>query len=88
MKQKKGKPADPMAEVYAARRANLLVLIDQHDGRKGLGEALGYSNGSYISQLIGDEPRRNVSEGVARRIETKLGLAHGWMDKVHAGLMP
>lgn len=70
---------DPMAEVYAARRHNLLLLVDQHGGRKGLGEALGYSNGSYISQLIGG--RREVSEQTARQIEAQLNLVSGWMDK-------
>ena len=84
MKPKKSKAADPMAEVYAARRANLLALADQHGGKKNLGELLGYSNGSYISQLVGDPPRRHVSEPVARRIETRLHLARGWMDRNHA----
>jgi hypothetical protein len=73
------KQKDPMAEVHAARRHNLLLLVDQHGGRKGLGEALGYSNGSYISQLIGG--RREVSEQTARVIEGRLNLVHGWMDK-------
>jgi hypothetical protein len=86
MKQRgKKQQVDPMAEVYAARRANLMVLIGQHDGRKGLGEALGYSNGSFISQLTGPCPRRKISEGLARKFEVKLGLTTGWMDKVHAG---
>ena len=68
----KRKTKDPMADVYAARRRNLLVLIDQHGGRKSLGEVLGYANGSYISQLIGDPPRRKLSETTARHIHPTL----------------
>jgi hypothetical protein len=68
-----------MAEVYEARRANLLKLAEQHGGKKNLGELLDYTNGSYISQLI--SRKRRMSEPVARKIETTLHLAHGWMDK-------
>lgn len=78
--KKKQRIKAPMDAVYAARRANLFVLADQHGGRKGLGDALGYTNGSYISQLLADPPTRNVSETTAREIENKLGLAEGWLD--------
>jgi hypothetical protein len=73
-----------MADVYAVRRHNLLLLVDQHHGRKQLGEALGYSNGSYISQLLGTPPKRPLTETTARNIEAKLGLACGWLDMVRA----
>jgi hypothetical protein len=72
----------PMADVYAVRRNNLLLLVDQHGGRKQLGAALGYSNGSYISQLLGTPPKRPLTETTARSIETKLGLSSGWLDMV------
>ena len=84
MKRKTKGTDDPMVAVYAARRANLVALANQHGGRKALGELLGYSNGSYISQLIGG--RREVSEPVARKIEATLHLAQDWMDKPHGGV--
>lgn len=66
--------------VYAARRANIRVLVKQNETVAKLGVRLGYSNGTFISQLTGEPPRRTVSEKVARDIETKLGLARGWLD--------
>jgi len=72
----------PMADVYAVRRNNLLLLADQRGGRKQLGAALGYSNGSYISQLLGTPPKRPLTETTARSIEAKLKLPSGWMDMV------
>lgn len=81
---KRQKLTGPMDAVYAARRRNLITLIEQHDGTKNLGERLGYTSGSFLSQLIGDPPRRKVTEGTAREIETKLQLAFGWLDTVRA----
>lgn len=81
-KQQDRRRPQPMADVYAVRRHNLLLLVDQHHGRKQLGMALGYSNGSYISQLLGTPPKRPLTETTARNIETKLKLSPGWMDMV------
>lgn len=67
--------------VFAARHANLQVLIAQHRTKGALSLRLGYSkDGSFISQLAGDPPLRRITEDVARRIETRLALASGWMD--------
>ena len=81
---KRQKVIGPMDAVYAARRRNLVTLIEQHDGTKNLGERLGYTSGSFLSQLIGDPPRRKLTEVTAREIESKLGLAAGWLDSVRA----
>lgn len=67
--------------VFSARHANLQILIAQHRTKGALSRRLGYSvDGSFISQLAGDPPLRRITENVARRIETVLGLADGWMD--------
>lgn len=74
----------PPADVMAVRRANLTALVQRYETRKNLGQALGHTNGSFISQLLSDPPKRVMSEKVARRIESQLGLAPGFMDMVRS----
>jgi hypothetical protein len=38
-----------------------------------------------VAQLAGPNPSREVSEKVAREMETKLGLPIGWLDLEHPG---
>lgn len=66
--------------VFAARRANLRLLSAKYDGPSKLAEALKLKHPSYLSQLIGPNPQRNVSERTARAYETRLGLPTGWLD--------
>lgn len=80
MSMKRKKLLGPMDAVYEARRVNMLLLVEQFGGTSALGEALGYTSGSFISQLIGDPPKRKLTEVVARDVETKLRLAAGWLD--------
>jgi hypothetical protein len=63
-----------MKSVYEIRRENLRSLIGQWGGPTSLSRKLGHSNGSYVAQLAGPRPSREVSERVAREIENKLGL--------------
>lgn len=72
-----------MQSVYATRRQNLRSLIGQWGGPTSLAKKLGHSNGSYVAQLAGPRPSREVSEKVAREIESRLGLPIGWMDQDH-----
>ena len=81
---KRQKVMAPMDAVYAARRRNLITLIEQRGGTANLGAALGYTSGSFLSQLIGDPPRRKLTEVTARDIEAKLELAPGWLDTVRS----
>jgi hypothetical protein len=74
-----------MLTVYAIRRDNLRLLAKQWGGPASLARKLGHANQSYLTQLIGPHPSREVSEKVAREIEAKLGLAVAWMDVEHAG---
>lgn len=75
-----------MKSVYDARRANLRRLIVQWGGPTSLAIRLGHSNGSYIAQLAGPSPSRDVSEKTARAIEDKLGLPRLWMDSENHGI--
>lgn len=66
-----------MSEV---RRDRLRMLVDQHGGPGALAKRLGYANGTFIVQMAGPHPTRDVSERTARMIEMRLGLPIGWMD--------
>jgi hypothetical protein len=72
-----------MISVYETRRVNLRALIGQWGGPTSLSRKLGHSNGSYIAQIAGPNPSREISEKVAREIESKLGLPVAWMDQDH-----
>jgi hypothetical protein len=74
-----------MQSVYALRRTNLRKLMTEWGGPTSLSKKLGHSNGSYLAQLIGPHPSREISEKVAREMERKLGLPIGWLDQEHAG---
>lgn len=74
-----------MKSVYQIRRENLRVLMKEWGGPTSLAKKLGHSNGSYVAQLVGPNPSREISEKVAREIETKLSVASGWMDQEHNG---
>lgn len=74
-----------MKSVYEQRRGNLRALMKQWGGPTSLAKKLGYSNGSYVAQLAGPHPSREISEKVAREIETKLALPMGWLDGEHTG---
>lgn len=72
-----------MLDIYKVRRANLRKLIEQWGGPTSLATKLGHSNGSYLAQLAGPTPSREVSERVARSIEKSLNLEAGWLDMNH-----
>lgn len=72
-----------MRTVYDIRRENLRTLARQWGGPTSLSRKLGHSNGSYLAQLIGPNPSRDVSEKTARDIEKRLQLPTGWMDAEH-----
>lgn len=74
-----------MKSVYETRRENLRGLMTQWGGPTSLAKKLDHSNGSYVAQLVGPNPSREISEKVARDMEAKLGLPIGWLDQEHAG---
>lgn len=70
-------------DVLARRRQNLRTLAAQRDGVTGLAKRLGYSGPSYLSQMIGPQHNRPISERTARHIEAELDLPAGWLDQDH-----
>lgn len=74
-----------MQSVYAIRRDNLRTLVKEWGGPTSMAKKLGHTNGSYLAQLIGPHPSREISEKVAREIEVKLALPVGWLDQEHNG---
>ena len=74
-----------MQSVYAIRRDNLRALVREWGGPTSMAKKLGHTNGSYLAQLIGPNPSREISEKVAREIEVKLALPVGWLDQEHNG---
>jgi len=77
-----------MDSVYQVRRTNLRKLMTQWGGPTSLAAKLGHSNGSFLAQLAGPHPSREVSEKVARQIELDLSLPSGWMDLKHKEPQP
>lgn len=63
------------------RRENLRRLMHERGGPTALASELGYANGSYIAQVAGPNPRKAITEKVAREWETKLGMPVGWFDR-------
>ena len=63
------------------RRDNLRKLAAQWGGVGKLAEKLGYANASFLVQMCGPNPIREVTERTARRVEETLGLPRGWLDR-------
>ncbi|KAA5926369.1 helix-turn-helix domain-containing protein [Achromobacter xylosoxidans] len=76
---------DPLAAVYAARLAHLRKIAEAEGGQDALARRLGVGQ-SYVSQLIGKNPERNISERTARRIERLLQLPVGMLDLTPVGV--
>ena len=74
-----------MKSVYDTRRENLRKMMQEWGGPTTLAKKLGHSNGSYLAQLAGPHPSREISEKVAREIESKLSLPASWLDSDHDG---
>lgn len=70
-----------MPTTFDYRRENLRNYIDTNGGPTAVALKLGYSNGSFLVQMTGPKPIRQVSEATARAYETKLGLIPGSLDQ-------
>lgn len=66
--------------INETRVENLRRLIRDSGGPSALAKRLGYSNASFLVQMAGPTPIRQVTEKTARNIETKLGLQAGTLD--------
>ncbi len=64
------------------RRLNVRQLAEEVGGVTALAGMTGTSQ-SYLSQIIGPHPSREVGEVLARRVEQATGRPHGWLDQSH-----
>ncbi len=62
------------------RRDNLRELMRVHSA-SGLSNMLGYRQPTFLSQMAGPNPTREVTEKTVRNYERKLGLPVGALDK-------
>lgn len=69
-----------MADTFQNRRDVLRKLLEQWDGPAALSRKLGYKNSSFLIQMAGPNPTREITEKTARAIEKKLDLPVGFMD--------
>lgn len=63
------------------RRENLRKLISRSGGPAALSAKLGYASPSFLAQLAGPNPTREVTERTARTFEQKLGLPEYALDQ-------
>lgn len=70
------------------RRENLRRLIARSGGASALAQRLGYAGPSFLAQLAGPNPTREVTERTARTFESKLGLPDRALDAVPADPTP
>ena len=72
------KPA--AGDLSAIRRDNLRLLKERHGGQK-LAQMLGLVQSSFISQMAGPNPSRDVTEKTVRTLEKELNLEAGTLDR-------
>ncbi|WNZ54810.1 hypothetical protein QT397_18265 [Microbulbifer sp. MKSA007] len=69
-------------DIKTIRRENARRIAKEVGGAAELARKLDMPN-SGISQIIGKNPRRNIGDSIARRIEDAGGYRHGWLDSYH-----
>jgi hypothetical protein len=69
-----------MSDLSEIRRANVRAIIEQRGGLTKLSRTMGYKNPSFLSQMTGPEPTREITEKSARKIEAALKLVPGSLD--------
>lgn len=69
-----------MSELTDRRRETLKAIVEKRGGVSKVAKQLGYSNPSFMSQMIGPNPTREITEKSARKFEDKLGLPPGTLD--------
>lgn len=67
--------------VNETRRKNLRAIIEKQGGVSKLARLMGYSNPSFLSQMAGPKPTREITEKSARKLETAMGLPPGALDR-------
>lgn len=69
-------------DIKEIRLANLLLLAEKYGSMAELARQTGL-NRFYLYQLRSPVTKASMGDDVARRIEAKLSLEHGWMDNLH-----
>jgi hypothetical protein len=64
------------------RLANARALCERL-GTTAFGSVIGY-NPSRANQVVGPNPRRNIGDSLARKIEKSFHKPRGWLDMDHA----
>lgn len=72
-----------MQDMNEVRRGNLRKLMEKETAT-AISKRLGYKFPSYLSQLAGPNPTREITEKTAREFEKKLALKPGALDKTDA----
>lgn len=66
--------------ILEIRRENLRALM-RKEGASTLAKRLGYRQSSFLSQMAGPNPTREITENTVRAFEVSLGLSAGALDK-------
>lgn len=70
---------DLLSKTNERRMRNLRAVIASYEQQTHLATELGWTP-SYLSQLVGPNPTRPISEKTARHVEQKLELENGFLD--------
>ncbi len=65
------------------RRKNLRELVDKADSGAAFAKQADMAP-SLLSQILSQNPSRNVGDRLARKIEERLRLPSGWLDSAHS----
>lgn len=74
-----------MQEIFDRRHANLRLLGKRFRSQIELSNRTGV-NRIYINQMLREQDSRKISEKIARRIESNLGLPENWMDDANVSV--
>ena len=64
------------------RRATARLMATKVGGMAEFARKTGMSN-SHISQLLGENPTKNIGDKIARRFEASFDYPVGWLDVAH-----
>ena len=67
-------------DIAEIRRHNLRALMTEHSAIK-LARMLGYRQSSFLSQMAGPQPTREITEKTACMYERELGMEPGTLDR-------
>ncbi len=71
-------------DINTVRRENLRKLIQQAPSQAEFADSCGTA-ASVISLIVSPNPKRNLGDRLARKIEAARDLPHGWLDVQHQG---